>query len=331
MSIIKNIAWLGHYQGTPTEYVVHLSPKGVAHQGVGKAFWFSRATSVISEVPGVDQEQPALFHAFTADHQDVTVQLTVTYRFADPIVAAQRLDFTAFPTRLGDALDGRTQAGAVLTRLAQSLLVASTGRLTMDQVVGQVDQAHDVLTRGFAADQRLKQIGIEVVDLHVLAIRAPSDIEKALQTPLREQIQSDADKATYERRALAVERERTISENELASKIELAARTNQLVAQEGANARRKAEAQAAAELINSRGQAERRGIEAQAEADSVRLGGEAEAGREAALMASYAGIDVALLRALALREIARGIPGMSIGAVTITPDLLSKALQAWQA
>ncbi|MCL2471894.1 MAG: SPFH domain-containing protein, partial [Propionibacteriaceae bacterium] len=245
--------------------------------------------------------------------------------------ASQRLDFTVLPERGDDATDGREQASAVLTRLAQSLLVASTGRLTMNQVVGQVDQARELLARGFEADQRLKQIGIEVVDLHVLAIRAPADLEKALQTPLREQIQSDADKATYERRALAVERERTISENELASKIELAARTNQLVEQEGANARLKAETEAAAELITSRGQAEQHVIAAQAEADSVRLGGEADAQRQAALMASYSGVDIALLRALALRDLAQSVHDMTFGDITITPDLLSKALQAWKA
>ena len=331
MSIIKNLAWASHYQGTPTAYVVHLSRGCVAHQGVGRAFWFHRATAVISEVPGVDQELPALFHAFTADHQDVTIQVSLTYRFADPVVASQRLDFTVLPARADDATDGRTQASAVLTRLAQAVLVAYTGGLNLEQVMAQVGPARDVLAQGFAADQRLAQLGIDVVDLHVLAIRPQSDLEKALQAPLREQIQSDADKATYERRMAAGEQEQTLAESELTGKIQLATRRRQLVEQEGANSRRQAEAEVAAELVTTQGQADQRGLIAKAEAFATRTTGEAEAQRETALMASYNGVDIALLRALAFREFARGIPEMTIGDITITPDLLSKALAAWQA
>jgi len=331
MSIIKNAIGFSHYQGTSTAYVVHLKRGRIAHQGVGQSFWFHRSTSVISEVPGVDQELPALFHAFTSDHQDVSIQITVTYRFADPIVASQRLDFAVLPARTDDATDGRTQAGAVMTRLAQSILVANTSKLSLERVVGHVDQSHEVLARGFEADQRLKTLGVEVVDLHVLAIRPQSDLEKALQTPLREQIQSNADKATYDRRMRAAEREHTLSEGELASKIQLATRRSRLVEQEGVNARHQAEAEAAAELIVSKGHAERLGIQAKAEAESTRLAGEADAGRTKALMDAFEGVDIATLRALALRDLASGIPKMTIGDVTITPDLLSKALTAWAA
>jgi hypothetical protein len=66
-------------------------------------------------------------------------------------------------------------------------------------------------------------------------------VEKALRTPAREQIQRNADRATCERRGLAVERERAIAENELQNQIELARREEQVVAQRGANARRQAE------------------------------------------------------------------------------------------
>ena len=57
-------------------------------------------------------------------------------------------------------------------------------------------------------------------------------------------MQQEADRATFERRAVAVERERAIGENELQTQIELARREEQLVAQRGANARREAEEEA---------------------------------------------------------------------------------------
>ena len=93
------------------------------------------------------------------------------------------------------------------------------------------------VAEGLAGEPRLRRPGMDVVDVRVVAIRAEPDVEKALQTPTREQVQQDADRATFERRALAVERERAISENELQSQIELARREEDLVPQRGANDR----------------------------------------------------------------------------------------------
>jgi len=330
MSVIKQLFGAGHFLGTPSSYVIHLSRGHVRHQGVGQAFWFRRGLAAISEVPVVDQELPVIFHAQTLDHQDVTIQIALTYRFADPTLAAQRLDFGVFPSGPTDSADGRTQAAAALTRLAQSAVIADVAGRALDGVLSDVTQAHATLTSGFNQDPRPKQMGIEIIDLHVLAIRPDSDVEKALQTPLREQLHTEADRATYERRALAVERERTISENELASKIELATRTQQLVAQEGANARRKAEEQAAANLIQTQSEAERSHIDAQAKASAIELTGQAEGARTASLMAAYVGIDTQVLKALALQDLAKALPQLHLGDVTITPDLLAKALSAWK-
>ncbi|MCL2317161.1 MAG: SPFH domain-containing protein [Actinomycetia bacterium] len=326
MAIIKNYLAVSHFQGTPTAYAVHLRQGEVVHEGVGRAFWFRPATSALSEVPVTDQELPLMVHAATCDHQVVSVQIGLTYRFADPTVAAGRLDFGIVPPRTPDAPDGRTQAAAVLAGLAQSLVVADVRERPLDAVVVGLERLKDVLAGGFAADVRLRETGVALVDLHVLAIRPSADIEKALQTPLRERLQSEADAATYERRALAVERERTISENELASKIELAVRTERLVAQEGANARRRAEEEAAAALIAAQAEAERRRLEAESEAAAIRLKGAAEGERTAAQMAAYAGIDEGKLSSLALRDLAQGLRGLHLEHLTITPDLLTQAL-----
>jgi hypothetical protein len=88
-----------------------------------------------------------------------------------------------------------------------------------------------------------------VVGVRVVALRPEPEVEKAMRTPTREQVQQQADKATFECRAVAVERERAIGENELQTQIELARREEQLVSQRGANARREAEENAAAGAI----------------------------------------------------------------------------------
>jgi len=330
MATIKHYPARRRFLGTPTDYVVHLTKGRVRHEGVGQAFWFKPTTSVLSEVPATDQELPVLFHATTRDHQDVTVQTNVTFRFADPVTVAQRLDFGIFPPRPEGtgAAAGRQQVATIIGQLAQSRAVDHVATLTLTEAlevgVGQVRQ---VLVEALAADPRLASTGIEVLGVHVLAVRPEADVEKALQTPVRERVQAEADRATYERRALAVERERTISENELASRIELARRREDLVAQEGANARREAEEAAAAALIEARAAAERRDVEATARAQETRVVGEAEAAKDAAAMAVYADVDRGTLLALALRDAAGTLP--KVDNLTITPDLLTGALAAF--
>jgi uncharacterized membrane protein YqiK len=163
---------------------------------------------------------------------------------------------------------------------------------------------------------------VAVIGLTVLAIRPEPDVEKALQTPTREQLQADADRATFERRALAVERERAIAENELATKIELAARREALVSQEGTNARREAEEAAAAGLIAARAAAERTDLEGQAQARRTKEIGEAEASAKAALLGAYGSVSTDVLKVLAFEHLAGSLP--RIGSLTITPDMLTQ-------
>ena len=326
---IKRYPWINHFLGSPTGYVVHLQKGAVKHQGVGQSFWYRPANSVLSEVPVDDQELPTLFHASTRDHQDVSIQANVTYRFIDPVAVSSRLDFGLRPSGPGpagtDAATGREQVATIIGQLCQSHALDLVATTTIaDALASGVSQLRGVLTGALQADARLQSTGIEILGVQVLAVRPESDVERALQTPVREHLQAEADRAVYERRALAVERERTISENEMASQIELATRREQLVGQEGANARREAGEKAAAELIHAQAAAERQGISTAAEAEKIRLVGEADAAREGATMEVYRNMEQATLMALALREAAGSLP--SIGNLTITPDLLSGAL-----
>jgi hypothetical protein len=182
----------------------------------------------------------------------------------------------------------------------------------------------DQIQRGLTADPRLAETGIAVIGVRVVAIRPEPEMEKALRTPARELAQQEADKATYERRALAVERERAIAENEMQSQIELARREEQLVAQRSANARRQAEGAAAAGQIETEAQAQRELRLAQAGAEGTRALGAAEAETEAAKLAPYAGLPQATLLALAVRELAGQLP--QIGSLVLSPDLLAPVL-----
>jgi regulator of protease activity HflC (stomatin/prohibitin superfamily) len=314
MADITRLPFLRHLRGAPTTYVRHVTRGRVRHQGVGLSFWFRPLPAVLSEVPLDDRELPLLFHGRTADFQDVTVQATVTWRVVEPERAAGRLDFGIDPDTgrwRGTPLE---QLGGLLTGLAQQHALDLLAGLPLQTAITDgMTLARERLTAGLAADERVTGTGIAVVGVRVVAVRPEPDVERALQTPAREQVQQDADKATFERRALAVERERAIGENELQSQIELAVREERLVAQRGANERRRAEEAAEADRIAAAAQAGR-----------ARVIGATEAGAEAARVAVWRELDQATVLALAARDLAGNLPG--IGTLNITPDLLTGAL-----
>lgn len=325
MADITGFLFLRHLRANPTTHVRHLRNGKLVHDGPGQAFWFRPLTAALSEVPIDDREQPLLFHGRTLDFQDVTVQATVTYRVADPAVAAARIDFGVDPEAGTWRSTPLEQLGGLLTELAQQHALDLLAGVNLSEALATgMGAVRERIAGGLASEGRLVETGIEVVDVRVVAVRAEPDVERALQTPTRERVQEDADKATYGRRALAVERERAISENELQSQIALARRTELLVAQQGQNERKRATEQALASRIEAEGHADRQRLISEAQADATRAVGIAEADAEAARLAAYQALDAVTVIGLALKELAANLP--QIGTLTLTPDLLTPIL-----
>jgi regulator of protease activity HflC (stomatin/prohibitin superfamily) len=332
MADITRRFFLRHLRGQPTTFVRHTVRGRVRHEGIGQSFWYRPLTAVLSEVPVDDRELPLLFHARTADFADVTVQATVTYRLSDPALAAERLDFAIDPKRgqwRGQPLD---QVATLLAELAQQPALDLLSRLPLTEALtAGIAPVRSAVAAALSGDPRLVETGVTVVSSRVVAIRPEPDLERALQTPTREAVQQEADRATFARRAVAVEQERAIAENEMQNRIELARREHQLVEQKGANDRRVAELDSAAKLVASQGLTDRARLAAESErakdaarADGVRAVGLATADAEAARLAAYRDIPAEVLHAIALEKLAANPP--QIGALTITPDLLTKLI-----
>jgi regulator of protease activity HflC (stomatin/prohibitin superfamily) len=325
MAHITRKPFLSHYRGTGTGHVVHLRRGRVAHEGVGQAFWFRPLGTVLAEVPVDDRELPLVFRGRTADFQEAAVQGSVTYRFADPLKAARRLDFGLDPATgiaQGTPLD---QVAGLLTELAQQHALSLLASLPLAEALAEGPTAVRArIAEGLSGDPRLTETGLEIVDTRIVAVRPEAEIERALRAPARELIQQQADRAGFERRAEAVNRERAIAENELQNRIELATREEQLLAQQGANERRKAQEAAEAAKIKTLASAEQTRISAAAQAERMREIGQAEAASAAATMRVYEGQDPRILLAIAARSLAGSLP--NIGTLNLSPDLLSSLL-----
>lgn len=325
MAVITRYPLIRHLRAAPTAHVRALRRGRVVRDGAGLAFWFRPLTASMSEVPLDDRELPLLFHARTADFQDVTVQASITYRIVDPTLAAQRIDF-AIDTESGLwRASPLEQVAGLLTETAQQHGLDLLARTPLTAALsGGISAVRDRMTGGLTADDRLSETGIAVIGVRVVAIRPEPDVERALQTPAREQVQQDADKATFERRALAVERERAIGENELQTKIELARREEELVARNGANERLRTQESWAADAIATEAQARREVQLAEAKAEATRLVGTAEADADAARLAAYRDLSEATMLGLAVKELAANLP--NIENLVLTPDLLAPLL-----
>ena len=314
MADVQVFPFRRHLRGSPVTHVRHVRNGRVLHAGVGESFWFRPLSDVLSEIPVDDRELPLLFHARTSDYHDVVVQATVTYRVEDPALASARIDFGIDPLTGKWHASPLEQLGALLTELAQQYSLDLLARTPLAAaLVEGLASVRDRVAAGLAADPRLAETGVAVVGVRVWAIRPERDVERALGTPARELVQQEADRATFERRAVAVEHERAIAENELATRIELATREERLIAQAGANDRRRAEEAAAAGRT-----------EAEARADATRMQGEAEGAAERARLGAYGELDSRIVLALALRDLAGGLP--DVERLTITPDLVTDAL-----
>lgn len=322
MANITKTLFMRHLRANPTTHVRHLNKGTVAHDGAGQAFWFRALTAAISEVPIDDREQPLLFHARTRDFQDVTVQATITYRVVDPVVAAARIDFGIDPDSGVWRARPLEQVGGLLTELAQQHALDLLAQTTLPQALAEgMATVRARMAAGLADDVRIVDTGLAVIDVRVVALRAEPEVERALQTPMREEVQQEADKATYGRRAQAVGHERAIAENEMQNQIELAKREAMLVEQKGQNDRMRATEQAAAGYIDAEAKAAAQRLLADARAHATRAVGAAEAEAEEAKIAAYRDIEAATILGLAVKELAGNLP--QIGTLNLTPDLLT--------
>jgi len=314
MATIQRFPLVRHLRSEPTYHVLRYRNGDLRGDGAGLAFWFRPIATAVAEVPIDDRELPFLFRVRSADFQELAVQGVITFRVAQPQALARRVDFTL------DLETGRwaqaplEQVAGLLSQLAQQFVVDELGKLDVRTILhAGVAPIRDRITAGLRAEPALPELGIELVAVRVADVAPSAEVEKALRQPTREAIQQRADEATFQRRAMAVEKERAIAENELANRIELARREEELVERTGANDRLRASEQAATQRIAAEAQA--------AEIETVE-GARLQVERERAEIQAALPPDV--LRALALQELASSLA--HVDHLTVTPDLLQPLL-----
>lgn len=309
MSQISRIGPIAHIKADAGIQVLGFQQGRLRRSGRGLSFFFVPASTSIAELPMDDRQTTLFVQGRSSDFQTVTVQGAIDWRVVDPELLAGRVDFSLNlataqwskePIARIDGILSGVAIQAVLDRFAKA-----DARAILDEGVEPLRQA---IEAALSAASLETELGIGVVGLRVTSVAPSSELERALQTPTVEALQQKADEATFARRALAVEKERAIAENELANRTELARREAELIGREALNARTRATADA-----------EARQIGATADSEVIRVVEMAKVEAERARIDIYRDLTPEVLLGLAARDFA-GQAG-KIKQLTITPEL----------
>src|SRR5215510_12236517 len=232
MAHVGALGFLRHLRAEPNQYILHFKRGRLTRQGPGLAYWFNPIAAAVAQLPVEDCEVTSVLHERTSDFQEVVVQYTITYRISDPQRAAARVNF-AISLRTGVWLEeplGRL-AGFLNQRAQPPARAYLAGVPIVEAVRSGPTEVRAVVSEALQANPTIAEMGLSVVGVQVSHVAPTAELEKALQTPTREAIQQKADEAVFQRRALAVEKERAIKENEMATEIELARQQEKLIQQ----------------------------------------------------------------------------------------------------
>lgn len=278
-----------YYKGDPNAHIIAFRNGKPVREGAGIAFFYMPMYTTVARVPTVAREAPFVIKETTNDYQEVAIQGTLTYRIADPVRAAGRLDFTVNPNNGAY----RTEDPA---KLVERIVIATQARMrgvvrtwTLEETLDRAQALAETVTAKLRDEQALADLGVVVEGVYVNGIRGQPDVHKALEAKYRETVNRRADQAIFERRAAALEQERQLKQKELDTNIEVENRRKELVTKQVENNLKVAKAEA--------------------EAQEMKL-------------APFVKLPTQALVALALKEWAAN--PAAIGQLNITPDMLTQ-------
>ena len=339
MATITRFSFLRHLRAEPNQFVLHFNGGKLRTSGAGIAYWFSPLSAALAQVPIEDVSTSFVLNERSRDFQALSLQYTVIYRVADPAKAASRINFSI---GIDSGVWMERPLEAIATLWMQRALVPTRSYLataTLEEALREgSDKMRSALWNALANDAEVTAMGLALVGVVIDQIMPMPEVEKALQTPTREAIQGKADEAVFLRRAQAVEKERVIKENELATELELARKQELLIRQHGDNALAQVRQNALADYEKVVAESARLQLMAETAAKRTTLDAEAQAAAQRSLAAArleedrsrhdiWKNTPAQAALGLVMARFAENVH--SVGNLNITPDLLAQNFQNW--
>jgi len=221
-------------------YVIKFKNGQVAKEGRGLSFFYYAPTTSISAVPIGSNNLPFIFNETTKDYQTVTIQGQITYKIGNPKQLADVLDFTVNGNGIYKK-DDTEKLNQTIVNEAQTATSSFIHQLGLKEAIRSAKIIETKITEGLSTSQAIKLLGIEILSINILAIKASPEMARALETETRESLQQEADQAIYARRNFAVEQERKIKESELNTEIAIEEKNKQIAEKQAESEVQKAE------------------------------------------------------------------------------------------
>lgn len=223
-------------------YVIKFQNGQVVKEGRGLSFFYYSPTTSISAVPMGSNNLPFIFSETTKDYQTVTIQGQITYKIGNPKQLADVLDFTVNGNGVYKK-DDTEKLNQTIVNEAQTATSSFIHQLGLKEAIRAAKTIETKITDGLSNSQAIKLLGIEILSINILAIKATPEMERALETETRESLQQEADQAIYTRRNFAVEQERKIKESELNTEIAIEEKNKQIAEKQAETEVQKAESE----------------------------------------------------------------------------------------
>jgi hypothetical protein len=327
-------------KAAPNVHVMQFSGGRLVREGAGLSFFYFGPSSTLVAVPVGSKDQGFIFEQVTADFQAVTVQGQVAWRVGEPRKLASMLDFSLAPSGAAYASDDPEKLPQRVVKVVEVLSKQVVKDLSLKEALKASNTVAAEVTAGLRVHPEITSMGLEILDVSVVAIRPTPETARALEAEAREAILKAADEAVFLRRNAAVENERTIRESELDTDIAVeqkkrSIRETQMEA-EASVARKKHELRQAA-MEADVALEDRRKDFVERKAHNTRALAEAEAHRLVAVMKAMEDADPRIVQALAAagmqpsQLIAQAFGGIAdkaerIGQLNVSPDLLQALL-----
>lgn len=208
-------------------YVILFKNGKVEREGRGLSFFYFAPNSSIAAVPIGSNDLPFIFNETTSDYQEITLQGQVTYKVGNPMQLAELLDFTVDSRGVYKKNDVEKLNQRIINE-AQTATSSFIHGLPLKEAIRSAKAIESEITAGLVKSNAITLLGIEILTVNILAVRATPEMARALETKTRESLQQEADQAIYARRNFAVEQERKIRESELNTEIAVEEKRKQI-------------------------------------------------------------------------------------------------------
>jgi regulator of protease activity HflC (stomatin/prohibitin superfamily) len=325
----------------PNQYILQFRGGKVVREGAGLSFFYFTPTTSLVLIPLESMDAHFIVNEVTADFQEVDIQGYVTFRVADPRQLATLANFTFDGGTRRYVSDDPVKFQERIINHVRVWIRAAVKALPLKELLLTTDALARQVRENLHGSTLIQSMGIEILDLAVLAIKPTPETARALEAGIREQLLQRADEAVYVRRNAAVEQERAIKENELNTEIAVENKKRlvleaQMDAERAVQEKRRAmrELEIATQISLEK---ERKQLVAQA-AENTRIESDAQAYGLTAMLKPLAGLNPSIVQSLAsvgmapgqlvaqaFRQLAESAE--KIGQLNISPDLLRELMR----